>query len=435
MIAHLKDIDIFYEARGSGRPVYLLHGLALDHSIWMEMAETFADQAQFIIPDLRGHGQTPLGDADGSIEQFADDVLRLADHLGHQQFCVAGHSMGGYIALALAEAHPERLTGLALVTSNTRSDSPEKREDRLAEAKRALTEGMQTIGETLIQRLMPKGEPGQPDEHMVEIILNTKAEGFANVQTAIAGRPNRLNVVQTLDCPVLAIAGGQDQITPVEVALEPAEHAPNGRSVCLPGVGHMPMLEVPYTLGALLVGLKGGKTDFDFIFGRRSIREFTADKVPSAWVKLLLEAAMAAPNAMNLKPWQFVVVDDPEKIAELRKMMPFGKYNAPLAFCVCGNLKALRKPLVERFWVQDCSAATENLLLTAHALGLGSVWCGVHPVKTMEASVRRALKLPEGIIPLNIIYVGYPAEKKPARTQYDPAKVWHNLYDTRWEKE
>lgn len=255
MFAHLNDLDMHYELRGSGKPVFLLHGLALDHSIWLEMADTFADQAQFIIPDLRGHGCTPLGNANGTLEQFADDVLKLADHLGLEKFILAGHSMGGYIALALAEMHPERLAGLAMVTSNARADSPEKRENRLLEAERALTEGLQSIGNTLIQRMMPEGELAQPDEHMCDVIMSSSSEGFANVQNAIANRPNRLAVVKSLTCPVLAIAGGKDQILPVEIALEPGKNASNGRAVCLPGVGHIPMIEVPFTLGALLVSL------------------------------------------------------------------------------------------------------------------------------------------------------------------------------------
>jgi pimeloyl-ACP methyl ester carboxylesterase len=246
---------MFYEIRGSGRPVYLLHGLALDHSIWLEMADTYADQAQFIMPDLRGHGRTPLGNANASLEQLANDVIQLADFLGHERFILVGHSMGGYIALALAETHPERLAGLVMVTSNARSDSPEKRESRLEEARRALAEGTQSIGSTLIRRMMPEGELVQPDEHMCEVVSNSSSEGFANVQEAMAKRPNRLNVLRSLTCPVLAIAGGKDRILPREIALEVAENAKQGRAVCLPEVGHLAMIEVPYTLGALLVSM------------------------------------------------------------------------------------------------------------------------------------------------------------------------------------
>lgn len=174
-------------------------------------------------------------------------------------------------------------------------------------------------------------------------------------------------------------------------------------------------------------------TDLDFIFSRRSIRRFTAEQVSEDQIKLLLEAAMAAPTAINLQPWHFVVVDDPDKLADLRKLLPFGKMQAPLAICVCGNLGSVKKLVTERFWVQDCSAATENLLLAANALGLGAVWCGVHPINRLESSIRSVLNLPESVIPLNVVFVGHPAEEKPARTQYNEAKISRNLYEIRWE--
>lgn len=174
-------------------------------------------------------------------------------------------------------------------------------------------------------------------------------------------------------------------------------------------------------------------TDLNFIFSRRSIRRFTTEKVSEDQVKVLLEAAMAAPTAMNLQPWHFVVVDDPSKLADLRKVLPFGKMQAPLAICVCGNLGSIKKLVTERFWVQDCSAATENLLLAGNALGLGAVWCGVHPINRLESSIRSVLNLPESVIPLNVVFVGHPAEEKPARTQYSQAKISHNHYDNRWE--
>lgn len=174
-------------------------------------------------------------------------------------------------------------------------------------------------------------------------------------------------------------------------------------------------------------------TNLDFIFSRRSIRRFTAETVSNEKVRLMLEAAMAAPTAMNLKPWHFVVVDDPNQLSELRKILPFGKMDAPLAICVCGDLRSVKKLVIERFWAQDCSAATENLLLAANALGLGAVWCGVHPIKLIENGVRGVLKLPSSLIPLNVIFIGHPAEEKPARTQFDATKVSNNRFDEPWE--
>ena len=174
-------------------------------------------------------------------------------------------------------------------------------------------------------------------------------------------------------------------------------------------------------------------TELDFIFSRRSIRRFTSERVSEAQIKLLLEAAMAAPTAMNLQPWHFIVVEDPFKLADLRKILPFGKMQSPLAISICGNLGSVKKLVTERFWVQDCSAATQNLLLVANALGLGAVWCGVHPINRLESSVTTILNLPETVIPLNVVFIGHPAEEKPARTQFDSKRISRDYFDAPWE--
>jgi nitroreductase len=158
------------------------------------------------------------------------------------------------------------------------------------------------------------------------------------------------------------------------------------------------------------------------ILARRSIRKYTSKRVSKDSIKTILEAAMAAPSASNLKPWHFVVVTDKRLLRTLSEVHPHGKMlsEAPLCIAVCGDLA-----VSESFWVQDCSAATENLLLAATALGLGSVWLGVYPRQDRVDNIRSVLKLPETVTPLNLISIGYPAEKKEPRTQYDEQKV-HN---------
>ncbi|NLB71240.1 MAG: nitroreductase family protein [Chloroflexi bacterium] len=175
-------------------------------------------------------------------------------------------------------------------------------------------------------------------------------------------------------------------------------------------------------------------TETDWILRRRSIRKFTDQKLTAEQITILLKAAMAAPSAMNLKPWKFIVVQDEENLSELRKALPFGKMEAPCAIVVCGDLRSLKKVVQERFWVQDCSAATQNILLSAAALGLGSVWCGVHPIGTLEKSVRKVLDIPLGVNPLNVILIGHPAEEKPARTQYTEKNVCSEKFGNPWEQ-
>jgi nitroreductase len=156
------------------------------------------------------------------------------------------------------------------------------------------------------------------------------------------------------------------------------------------------------------------------ILARRSIRKYTSQRVSKDNIKTMLEAAMAAPSASNLKPWHFVVVTNRRTLNKLAKVHPHGKMlsEAPLCIAVCGDLT-----ISESFWVQDCSAATENLLLAATALRLGSVWLGVYPRQDRVVNIRKVLKLPETVVPLNLVSIGHPAEKKKPRTQYDEQKV------------
>ena len=163
-----------------------------------------------------------------------------------------------------------------------------------------------------------------------------------------------------------------------------------------------------------------GKELIQTILARRSIRKYTVEPVSEADIETLLEAAMAAPSASNRKPWQFVVVTERQTLDGLAEVHPHGKmlFEAPLCIAVCGDLTTY-----ERFWVQDCSAATENLLLAVTALGLGAVWLGVYPKEDRVAAVRQVLGMPETITPLNLISIGHPAEKKEPRTQYDETRV------------
>ena len=155
------------------------------------------------------------------------------------------------------------------------------------------------------------------------------------------------------------------------------------------------------------------------IFARRSIRKYTTELVGEKDVKTMLEAAMAAPSASNRKPWHFIVVTDRQTLDNLARVHPYGKMllEAPLCIAVCGD-----KTISSRYWVQDCSAAAENLLLGATALGLGAVWLGVYPRERVN-SIRRVLNIPENIVPLNLISIGHPAEEKEPRTQYDELRV------------
>ena len=161
----------------------------------------------------------------------------------------------------------------------------------------------------------------------------------------------------------------------------------------------------------------------DALLKRRSIRKFKADKISDEIIEELLIAAMSGPSACNRRPWEFYVVTNEEKLNELKTASHFSKFNAPLAIVVCGNLSKSLPFGYSSYWIQDCSAATENILLRATDLGLGAVWCGGHPQKSVEEKLHKILDIPSKEIPLNIIFIGYPAEKHEERTQYDENKI------------
>lgn len=164
----------------------------------------------------------------------------------------------------------------------------------------------------------------------------------------------------------------------------------------------------------------------DIIFSRRSIRLYADEPVSEADIQSLLEAGMAAPSASNRKPWYFVVVTERDTLRALAAAHPFGKMlaSAGAAIAVCGD------PAISDWWVQDCSAATENVLVAAVGLGLGAVWLGSHGRPERERAIREVLGIPERIGVLSLLSIGHPGEEKEARTQYDPARVhWGDWQD------
>jgi nitroreductase len=166
-----------------------------------------------------------------------------------------------------------------------------------------------------------------------------------------------------------------------------------------------------------------------FIFGRRSIRAYQPAPVSDELVTDLLRAAMAAPSACAKDPWRFVVVRNRAILSSIAEALPNGKMlaQAPVGIVVCGDLAAAHAGELS-YLLQDCSAAIENLLLAAHALGLGACWLGVHPRQPRIEALTKILRLPEEVLPMSCIALGWPAEKQAARTRFSPGYV----HDESW---
>ncbi len=179
------------------------------------------------------------------------------------------------------------------------------------------------------------------------------------------------------------------------------------------------------------------KAVLDNIATRVSVRSYLDKPVEEAKIEQLLRAGMAAPSAVNKQPWHFVVVTDKEQLKALAKTNPYAGMaaKAPLAIVVCGDMKKALPGKAQEFWVQDCSAATENILLAANALGLGAVWTGTYPTEERCEAVAKVLQLPKSIVPLNIIVIGYPDGKNTPKDKWKPSNISYNTYGGEKEKD
>lgn len=163
------------------------------------------------------------------------------------------------------------------------------------------------------------------------------------------------------------------------------------------------------------------------ILSRRSIRKYQNKNVPEEMVRQILTAGMAAPSTAGQAPWEFIVVTDEKKnrISEYHQYAAMTK-DAPLCIVVCANLSKIKRDHLG--WTQDCAAASQNMLLAAHALGLGAVWLGVYPVEERIEGTVKLFNIPENVIPVSIICIGYPAEVKPAKEEYKEDLVHKNTW-------
>lgn len=166
------------------------------------------------------------------------------------------------------------------------------------------------------------------------------------------------------------------------------------------------------------------KAVLENIAERKSVRKFLNKEVEEEKITAMIKAGMAAPSGMDRRPWEFVVVTDRAALDSMAAGLPYAKMltQAPLAIVVCGN------PTLSSYWYLDCSAATQNILLAAEALNLGAVWTAAYPYDDRSNVVRKYTAMPENIIPLCVIPIGYPDGPQKAKDKYDDTKVHRNKY-------
>jgi 3-oxoadipate enol-lactonase len=245
----VNDLSLSYDRRGQGDSLVLIHGFPLDHSIWDAVTPLLSSTFDLILPDLRGFGESIFPAPAWTMNDLAADIASLLDHLGIESAFLAGHSMGGYVALAFAHAYPHRVRGLALVASQTASDTPERTSGRYAEASHIAEQG---IGDTVQAMTSKLSTEVRVQKYVHDLMRKQPPAGFIGSLKAIAGRSDMLSMLVSASYPLLLIHGDADVLIPIERAREIQTAVPRAQLVELAGVGHIPMLESPQAVADAL---------------------------------------------------------------------------------------------------------------------------------------------------------------------------------------
>lgn len=173
-----------------------------------------------------------------------------------------------------------------------------------------------------------------------------------------------------------------------------------------------------------------GNNTLEIIHQRKSVRNYTDKEVSKEQLEQLVKAGMAAPTAVNKQPWAFIVINDKATLNELGDKLPYAKMakKASAAIVVCGDLSKTLEGWEQEFWIQDCAAASQNILLAAESMSLGAVWTAAYPAEDRMATVSKTLNLPEHIIPLNVIPIGYPSGIEKPKDKWKS----ENLHWNKW---
>jgi len=248
----VNGIELAYIRQGTGKPLLLLHGYPLDHHIWDKVAPMLENTFDLILPDLRGFGEASTVDTPYTLDDFVSDLVGLLDHLDIEKTALAGHSMGGYTALAFARLHPDRLTGLGMIGSQALADTPERKEGRYKTAQEIAEKGIQGVVDMMTTKLSPHTEV---QKWARESMAKQQPAAYIGALKALAERRDSSDLLNKFKFPVVIIHGDSDELVPIERAREMKSAIPQAQLVELKGAGHLPMLEEPEETARALMGL------------------------------------------------------------------------------------------------------------------------------------------------------------------------------------
>ncbi len=239
---NVNGITLAYTRRGRGKPLMLIHGYPLDQTIWDRVAHLLEGTFDVILPDLRGFGASSTIESQYSLDDMARDLVGLLDAIGLGKIFMAGHSMGGYLALAFARNHPSRLIGLGLVASQLLADPPANKEGRYKTAAEVAEKGVGIVADGMTPKLTSNAGI---QKGLHALILRQSKSGVIGALKAMAERQDSTEFIRGFELPLVLVHGEADALLPIERAREAKAASKSARLLELTGVGHMPMLEAP----------------------------------------------------------------------------------------------------------------------------------------------------------------------------------------------
>lgn len=258
MEARINGVRLSWRDAGRGEPVLLLHPFPFHGGIWEGQLERLAGRMRLIAPDLRGFGGSERGAGDGplTMDQHADDMAALLDHLGIEAATVCGVSMGGYVAFALWRRHRERVRALVLCDTRAAADTEAARRARAQLAIRVRREGTKAAVDAMLPNLISpttRREHSEIEARLREIAESIEPETIVRALEGLAGRPDSTELLPTITVPALVLHGAEDATVPVDESRAMAERIPGAELRIIDGAGHLPMVEQPEAFDAELV--------------------------------------------------------------------------------------------------------------------------------------------------------------------------------------
>jgi 3-oxoadipate enol-lactonase len=235
-----NNITLAYERLGNGKPLMLIHGFPLDHTTWNNVSDLLKNDFDLILPDLRGFGQSTTVETSYTISDMADDLVGLLDHLQIDKVALAGHSMGGYVALAFAKKYPQRVSGLGLVSSQAVADSSEGKDRRYQTAADVAQNGVGVVADTMTPKL---SADVRVQAFVRAVIERQTPSAVIGALKAMAEREDLISYLSSASFPLVLIHGNADVLIPVDRAKEIKAVLPSAQFIELQGAGHMPMME------------------------------------------------------------------------------------------------------------------------------------------------------------------------------------------------